>query len=179
MNISQRKFAERYDKERALNDYHQSVFDSMLTGSGWTENDGPIPGVFASRPAGHRCLWSCRWATESMHLLEPNNWCPVESMRIEALQTELGDILFASGDSMAAAAGRLLHEWNAGSGGPEHWTKRTRDLIQSARQLYGEYTCLWDLPGRNLRRVSIRPGWSEQTARQIAEQWHKSGGRNG
>lgn len=117
--------------------YKQSrrTFDDLIRESGWTEKDGPYPGVWDKRPAGTRCLWSVIWYAEDGRIdpeaIAPKEWAAVEY--------ELADL-----------EARNQHE--------------TAKLLQAgkrkeAREKYPEFA--WPYSGRwsGLQGLPTRHGW--------------------
>ncbi|MFM8320971.1 MAG: hypothetical protein ACKOC5_08670 [Chloroflexota bacterium] len=116
-------------------------FNTVIAASGWTPADGPFPGVFDARPAGHRCLWSCCWMTESA-TLRPSAWAPASDPDI--MRYELAD-LAARGDRGAKDA--LDHN------------RGTAQYLEYVRRDYQTYPAPWSGKHPALRVFVGRPGW--------------------
>lgn len=74
--------------------------EDLCREAGWTEQDGPIPGVYKDRQPGFRCLWSVIWWT-SDGMVDPNSISPNTP---EADQWELEDLKAQPGMHERAAA---------------------------------------------------------------------------
>lgn len=61
----------------------QDLQARMLLGSGWTQDDGPFPGVFDARG----CLWSVQWHT-SGGVIGPRKYWPLEVIPVQAMVFE-------------------------------------------------------------------------------------------
>jgi hypothetical protein len=136
------------------------VFDDLLQGSGWTKEAGPVEGVFITKLAGHRCLWSCNWITWD-GLLIPDDYLLLESMPVEMLVWEGRDLVDRVSTSLAIEAARLLIKHNAGDVlDALVWEKDLIGVIQDARRAYPEFVCPWSLPNPNFVKPSTsRPTW--------------------
>lgn len=110
-------------------------FEDLVRESGWTEKDGPYPGVFSKRPAGHRCLWSVRWFAEDGEI-DPMRIAPADP---KALDYEAADLE----GRKKSLEGTLL---------------QSGELAQ-VRGRYPEYA--WPYGGKfaGLVVTKIRPGW--------------------
>lgn len=121
----------------------------------WQASDGPYQDVFASRPPGHRCLFSCQW----VGLKSANETDPVEGAPKAQWYYELCD-LAARG---VAEAGSLILEleprdeslcWSRYGG-------RALTCLLEERRRYPEtasYVAPWALTPR-VRYLRWRPGY--------------------
>lgn len=137
--------------------------DRMLLGSGWTEDDGPYPGVFYKRG----CLWSVVWQT-SGGVVTPRSYWPVSNITCQALIFEMLDYCeretHPGGNhnrSMMMMKFLLeLRELENGHGRISRFMKKWNPPSGTAP----DYICAFDPPNPNKIIIArCRPGWPTKT----------------
>jgi len=116
----------------------------------WHEGDGPVPYVFNDKPGGHRCGWSCKWATRD-GVVKPEDWIILENMSREQLLAELGDVVARE----PTIEGLGLYHWQEGK---SFAIKPVEDFLRIARVSYREYLYAANPPKKVFRNIQ-RPGW--------------------
>jgi hypothetical protein len=143
----------------------------------WTKKDGPAPFVYADKPPGHRCAWTCTWILPPVKegsyagsyggkQITPASWGPCtvpENMSVEALKAELADISTWPHVHFAPKAAQWLQS-NFLQPKDEiairHWRVHVEGLIAGARVSYPGFTH-WTITekGNGIVEVRHRPGW--------------------
>lgn len=118
----------------------------------WGPADGPIRNVFSGKPAGHRCLWSCRWAGWKER--PEDLGYSLEEMSNAEIHFELRDV-GARGDADAAS---LALDYPAEEGPTGKLREKAVAILRQARAGYLEYTAPWAL-GPRVRSLRWRAGW--------------------
>jgi len=125
----------------------------------WTEADGPVPHVFANRPAGHRCSWAWKWATGHRGLVLPERSMPLEHMSPLQKFYELRDYYDRASTMENIACGDLLRNFDPSTGlhpRPDLVDQRLR----LCRARVGESLAHWDLPRAEQIKIKLwRRGW--------------------
>ena len=135
------------------------LFREFVAASNWQPSDGPTAGVFLSKPAGSRCLWSVKWGT--VHgLVEPDALVELaDATDIQVIHeahdcssrgnSEIGQLLMTVDKSNAWKTLPVL-----------------RALLEKERAFYPEYV-FPDMPPPRARlgMLKVREGWG--TAEQI------------
>lgn len=117
----------------------------------WAFADGPVMFVFAARPEGHRCAWSCRWATAG-GVVGPNDWMPVERMGHDSLTAELADL---AGRGVNGAREMLDRQQES-----EEPAGVVLNFIRDQRENYPEYIYPYN-PPETVYVQHWRPGWDK------------------
>ena len=132
---------------------------------GWTKKAGAAIGVWANKPAGHRCLWTCRWTMQGGSVKDPHYWVSVEDLTLPMAVAELEDVI-ARKEVVQWGEGRWLVEaqeqlgWLQENG--ERAMPGVRRFLEKARQsqlLYPQYLCPWVDLGVRVFFKRWRPGW--------------------
>jgi len=121
----------------------------------WVASDGPFQDVWANKPPGHRCLFSCQWAG----LKSANETHPLEDAPRGQWYFELAD-LAARGNAEAGAIVLEVEPRDAALSWAR-WEKRAYDCLLEARRRYPEtanYVAPWALTPR-IKRLRWRPGY--------------------
>jgi hypothetical protein len=139
------------------------IFDLMVLGSGWTNQDGEIGGVFNKAPEGYRCLWSCRWMTE-VGLLEVEKWMPLKELTQSQLVYEALDVVVRlPGDYLAGKLMPLLLAYQSGTK-DFAWIANMRQYLQQLRGSYPEYCCpWWEMDPKQVIWRAEHPGFKNWT----------------
>jgi hypothetical protein len=153
------------------------LFEELLELTGWTDDCGPAPGIWLDKPAGSRCLWSCRW-TVGGHAIGAEMILPVaELSRLEAWH-ELDDYTQLDNNnnhppSWASQAAKFRDEL-AAAGRIDGSLLTAADtgcplvgFLKNTRSIVGEFWAPWGKAwGRgaysNIERKAgflPRPGW--------------------
>lgn len=135
----------------------------MLLGSGWSDGDGPTPGVWANgKERGHRCLWSCRWST-SHGVVTPNQVWPLEQMTFAELLGEALDLAYSRTQDPIVAGKVIPAVLDYYGSGNVTGITRLLPALHQLRGGYGEYVWQPSPPSLNgpgnLMYLSLRPGW--------------------
>jgi hypothetical protein len=131
------------------------LFQEFVKAAGWTEADGPTPGVFLNKPAGHKCIWSCKWGTR-FGLVEPGQLVDMSDMTDIQILHEASDCSQRGNAEIGQALMSVTPD-NA-------WRQLAtlRSLITAERFTYPEFINP-DLPPprERLGLLRLRPGWGE------------------
>jgi len=132
------------------------LFERMLKESGWTEADGPFPGVWRSRQRGETCLWSCVWAAPG-GLVHPEDispsWLSPGRGRLKVIDGKVKTVeeqLTPDDYELQDAIDRTGIKFKS---------------VVEARKYYAEYTWPFGAKGANVVLYAPRPGWP-------APYWH-------
>jgi hypothetical protein len=157
-----------------LRERNSATLDRMVKECGWQLTDGPTPGVFANRPKGHRCLWSCAWRS-SERTIQPGDIIPVEYLSgIQLLSESLDWIHTAKGNDFARDLALLLCDYFTDDPHTDwgYWlTAQVSRLLRKLRTSSAlvDYFWPWSMPDAyaptgqkiifNLPK-GVRPGWN-------------------
>lgn len=129
------------------------TFQDLVNISGWTESDGPYPGVFTKRTPGEHCIWSRNWIDDE-GALYPANTAPRD---LDGLYYEFIDLKERGYQEAREIAERIKSE---GEGVRDYamW------FLERARQNYGDF-CRFPYTARNpgMAVNAVRDSWGGTT----------------
>lgn len=123
----------------------------------WAPDDGPVPGVYESKPVGHRCTWAWRWGGPS-GVISADDIRPLGELTRQERYYEMRDIAERSGPYQMAAAA-CVEAWDT----PEGNRLLARFDLAGARNCYPESNADW-LPINKRLALVWRPGWRPEGA---------------
>ena len=150
---------EMTEETKAPEPKQNTLFKIMLLASGWTPEDGPAPGIFESKPRGHKCLWSVKWGTR-FGLVLPGDLLRIEDASDIQLMFEAADVAARDSSANAARIGLTL----TSNEGPDLWKtiRLLRNFLAEERLTYPEFVSDTIPPPRErLGRLKVRPGWGD------------------
>lgn len=131
-----------------------------MTGYNWTPQEGDLFGVHNNRPAGHRCVWSCRWivAGRVAHQeIKPGDWFTKEP-DTDYLLAELRDYLVVLRDRIDYPTLQFTERLLSNYSGKNSERGAIRDITYRLRGNAPEFVWINNQP-RNIYRLILRPGW--------------------
>jgi len=121
----------------------------------WKKGDGPVKYVWKDKPEGHRCGWSCVWATGNGQV-KPRDW-DIERLSWKQLYYELQDLAHMK-HMRQNDARDMLDLVSVSSAG--QFLPQAKRLLHEARELYPHYQAPWNMPGEEkIFKINYRPGW--------------------
>jgi len=155
----------------------ERVFEKLGAFPKWTEADGPAPYVFADRPAGQRCAWSCHWVVQNPNhknaqIVTPEDWGLVDpgKMTPAQVEAELQDLIYdtllaaqpfrGTGQERAIASSLELKVKI-----PNGITSIIFTMLANFRQSYNgdrTYASPYNPPQAGVRKHTQRPGWFKE-----------------
>jgi len=151
------------DKSLVIPQVNLWRWQALLSGSGWSEGDGPIQGVFKNKNAGHRALWSVTWHTNE-GIYRPDDFCPVELLSVPALLAEASDIVQRQEDHLVWQLNSfILDYYNSAPNtkNMEYWRSQVEQLLRQLRPGYKEFCAMWSVPNK-IVQANIRPSWGSR-----------------